>query len=82
MDGRQHRKKVAKSHKPMRTLTKPPAASETMLLSKPRDETALASELGAPSFCSPLAAIAVRHRAAAAAASDVLGHQVIAAAIA
>jgi hypothetical protein len=31
MDGRQHRKKVAKSHKPMRTLTKPPAASGTML---------------------------------------------------
>ena len=29
----------------------------TMLLSKPRDKTALASELGAPSFCSPLAAI-------------------------
>jgi hypothetical protein len=40
MDGRQHKKKVAKSHKPMRTLTKPPAASETMLLSKPRDKTA------------------------------------------
>ena len=32
MDGRQHRKKVAKSHKPMRTLTKPPAASGRMLL--------------------------------------------------
>ena len=40
MDGRQHRKKVGKSHKPMRTLAKPPAASETMLLNKPRDETA------------------------------------------
>jgi hypothetical protein len=27
MDGRPHRKKVAKSHEPMRMLTKPPAAS-------------------------------------------------------
>jgi len=32
LDGMRHRKKVAKSHKPMRTLTKPPAASGTMLL--------------------------------------------------
>src|SRR5580658_695204 len=32
MDGRQHGKKVTKSHKPMRTLTKPQAASGTMLL--------------------------------------------------
>jgi hypothetical protein len=40
-DGRKAaQQKVAKSHKPMRTLTKPPAASETMRLSKPRDETA------------------------------------------
>ena len=32
MDGRQHRKKIAKSHKPMRTLTKPPAPAGAMLL--------------------------------------------------
>jgi hypothetical protein len=43
----------------------------------------LASEAGAPSLSSPLATIRkVRRQAAAAAASDVLGYQVIAAAIA
>jgi hypothetical protein len=31
--------KVGKPHKPMRTLTKAPAASGRMLLSKPRDKT-------------------------------------------
>ena len=38
--GRSHKKQVGKPHKPMRTLTKPPAASGRMLLSKPRDKTA------------------------------------------
>jgi hypothetical protein len=31
-EGKAAQEKVAKSHKPMRTLTKPPAASGTMLL--------------------------------------------------
>jgi hypothetical protein len=37
LDGRQHRKKV-KSHKPMRTLTKSPAASGRTLVSEPADD--------------------------------------------
>ena len=82
LDGRQHRKKV-KSHKPMRTLAKSPAASGRTLVSEPADDGISASEVGARPFARRSRRSAVRRQATAVVASNVLsrvlGHRVIAA---
>ena len=56
-EGKQHRKRRATSHKPMRTPTRPPAASGRMLLVKPRDDGVWRSELGGACSLSPLPTI-------------------------
>jgi hypothetical protein len=61
LDGRQHRKKV-KSHKPMRTLTKSPAASGRTLVSEPADDGISASEVGARPFALDEMAVTIAGR--------------------
>ena len=71
-EGKQHRKR-APSHKPMRTPTRPPAASRRMLLVKPRDDGVWRSELGGGAPSRLFRRSTVRRRATAAAPLDVYG---------